>query len=346
MSVEHAWLLVFSVSAWEAGLSGACRHADIAFRRQQKAQLGDDTEAVRYAQICEDIRVLSSQLPALHRVRLAAASIAALDQAGPHHPWCLSEDVERHPFAMVPEARLAGHGQVLYEVRHPFAFGPTPSQEAGELREPSGTWRPGGYGDEVPRGMMRSEAQTHLWNEQLDRAAAGNDVPLVPDGIVNSVLTEGLRRYADGEGRPNVRARVLYRDGSEARPVPLGALRMLGGLPDDWLQLRLASMSMRHPEMDTDVDGALLRNRVISRHRPSADTDEVAYQQTLRRLAAFTKHGPVCLHIYQAGFEPAILGIYRAVLEHLTHRPQTLAVCTHYYRGPEDYEAGTVWRAQ
>jgi hypothetical protein len=277
-------------------------------------------------------------------IELSPSELGVLDEGAPHHAWMYGDE-DAHPLASVAAiARAVSADLVAFEERRPFTVGETLLVDAAAEIPVAEVWHADGADEgSSPPGMRAREAQRVLWEAQLTRALAGEDVPLVPSGITNSVLTEGLRANVAGTQRRDVR--VVYRDGSEARPFPLGGLVLREAVPEDWPVFRFSLMSMRHPDMDTFVDGALLRNRLVSRQRPAAETDEVVYTEAIRKLDALVVSGggAVTLRVHQTGLQPAVVGFYRAVTLHLMEKPGTLCVIPCYWRGNERFEEGTAW---
>jgi hypothetical protein len=279
-------------------------------------------------------------------IRLSEQDVAVLDGWGPHHPWVAADHLDDHPLGRIPAvAEALSSGEIALEIRQPFAVGRTAWRIDAPVSDTvASVWHADG-GDEgtTPPVMKARDAQAVLWNSQLDRVLAGEGVPLVPSGITNSVLTEGLSQRLCGN-RP-VKARVVYRDGSEARPFALRCLPLTTPGAEG-LVLRFALMSMRHPEMDTTVDGALLRNRVVSQSRPHAQTDEVVYTQAREKLAslvATAESRTVLLYVYQTGLQPLVMGFYRAVVDLLKAYPGRVTVFPQYWRGANEFDPGTPW---
>jgi hypothetical protein len=96
--------------------------------------------------------------------------------------------------------------------------------------------------------------------------------------------------------------------------------------------LRFSLLSIRHTEMDVEVDGAWLRNTDISRLRPAAESDELVFALSIEQLATLTREEPVTIFMYQTGLETAIVGFYRALTEHLLEQPKSVAVVPMYFR--------------
>ena len=86
--------------------------------------------------------------------------------------------------------------------------------------------------------------------------------------------------------------------------------------------------------MDTVVHGAWLRNSQVSQQRPAAQTDDLVYDLSRQQLFALTAKGnrPIRVHMYQTGFEPAVVGFYRALTDHLLEFPRSVAVQPMYYQ--------------
>ncbi len=130
---------------------------------------------------------------------------------------------------------------------------------------------------------------------------------------------------------------VLYGDGSRGKPFPLCCLAPLRPEATAPLRhiapLRVALISMRHLEMDHLVDVAWLLNKDLPKGRPLAEVDTFSYQETQRQLREGLSNGPLKLYLYHTGFQPAIVGFYRALVEELVRRrKQSLALeVTPYY---------------
>lgn len=170
----------------------------------------------------------------------------------------------------------------------------------------------------------------------------------------HNVITEVLNEFAyspSGKVESPVYVPVIYSDGSQAKPFPLlclashdnDALEQLSQVPI----LTAALLSMRHLALDHEVDMAWLRNREVSKSRTFSETDEFCYIQSQRQLAESRVDGGMRLHIYQTGFQPAVVGLYRAVVEELlfrADRPPSLQVTPLYYSGKAGYRLGKAWQ--
>lgn len=345
MTIESAVLIYISKDAWDAEYVGLVEQARRCVQRHAKAVPGDRQEALRYDGLCLQLERLAQQ-----QLERGAFSIALSDEDV--RMLDASNTVGRHPWRVALEAvplELKGKleslrqrlldGGGLVELRNPFEVGVTPLLESAGVAPiaPAEPWRP-------PHGERGIQAVAARWEGQLEAAMAGSREPIVPSGVSNRVLTEGLRRFVVKEsGHASGEARVVYRDGSEARPFPLGSIDLDDTLPAGWPVLAVALLSMRHPEMDADVDGAWLRNRDVSQVRPGAETDALVFEASLQQFRDLEAHAPLILRLYQTGLEPAIMGFYRALTQHITEGHGGITVSPYYYRRIGVFEEGTPW---
>jgi len=141
---------------------------------------------------------------------------------------------------------------------------------------------------------------------------------------------------------------VAYTDGSEATPFPLFCLPQLDSniVPSENL-LRVALMSMRHLELDPEIDFCWFRNREVSRTRTLAETDQFCFDTTLEQLKDSLQSGDLTIQIFHTGFEPAVIGFYRGVVKVLLDMQKqtslSLNVIPYYFRGENDYQTGSLW---
>ncbi len=200
----------------------------------------------------------------------------------------------------------------------------------------------------------RAEWKVTLQKQIREALKTGTPVTFgnqAPHDVITEVLNE-LVYLPKGRKPHSVEIRIAYADGSEAEPFPLFCLRKtyvkVSLRKRNPSPLRVALMSMRHLEMDSEIDFCWFRNRDVSRTRTLAETDQFCYETTLKQLQECLNHGSLFIHLYHTGFEPAVLGFYRAVahtLQKLAADKQThkLVIQPFYYRGPRKYEDGSVW---
>lgn len=319
------------------GLKQLVRDIRAADARARKAMPGERTDIVR-------VETLSSQL---ERLASAHAAQSPHDSVGVHvsaHSGLGFIDRENHPAGGSDQvARWIDEGALVVEVRRPLNSGATSrAASLGRKRLPEAVW------DEAPDGISSKKAVALRFKGQIQATLEDRESPafIEPSGVSNSVLTETLRDFVTLGGGDRVNAPVRYQDGSVAEPFPLRSLTLLNAMPDYPRLLRLALLSIRHTEMDVEVDGCWLRNFDISRPRPAAETDQLAFQLSQTQLATLTQQGPLLIHLYQTGLDPAVVGFYRAVVHQLIDAPGSVAVLPKYFRHPpppkDDDPAATV----
>lgn len=355
MSTERAFLV--RLSPGHGGVSELIADIRSAEKRIAKAFAGDRIDVVRY-------EALSSQLEELARAQLVVGSaesieIPATDRDG--HSVLDAAQLHTRDDTPVVRAWIAA-GDVAVEVRTTFGRGVTtaPPTVGTLVARPAEAWD--APLDDRGRQMQGTRAVAERFRQQLTDAV--NQVPgaaMLPSGVSNRVLTDSLREFArDGDG-PSVAVEVKYRDGSVGLPFPFRCVRMAAQPPIGWRTFRFAMLSIRHTEMDVEVDGAWLRNTDISRPRPAGDTDRIAYDLTRAQLERLCAREPTLIYLYQTGLDTAVVGFYRAVVEHLRDAPGTLAVVPMYFRRQEPgngsrsvagyeqqstFEEGSPWAAQ
>jgi hypothetical protein len=301
--------------------------------RAAKADPGDRSDVVRYERLCSSLEALAwhavqtgartldlGRAPDEPGLPVAAADVS--DPLGPPLPERLPTDAADAARAWVAE------GAVVVVLSLPFHPGGTaavhPVAAVPGVADP---WR-------APDGQEGARAVEARFRAQIDAVVTGGSgttrATVDPSGVHNRVLAKVLHEYVRGLPSTRVDAAIAYRDGSAAsHPFPLRCLPLVQTPPEHAdIELHLALLSIRHPEMDPVIDGAWLRNAEVSRPRPAALTDDFVYGTSLDQLASLTDHGRriAHLHIYQTGLDTAVVGFYRAVTTHLLAHPGTLAV--------------------
>jgi hypothetical protein len=346
MSVEmRTWVRMTRT----ADLDRLLKDARSAWARLRKALAGDRVDAARYEALCTQIEQRA------HHARLAGAEVTVPVQCGPGDPVTpgFLLDAGALNTGVTPEEvqriRLwLSQDDLAVQLRLPFENGRTVWTRSGRPpSEPAEPW-------EAADGAAGRRAVLQRFRAQVASAAAGEAGAFIsPSGVSNSVLTDVLREYAvPVAGKPHVLADVTYRDGSAGPPFPLRGTPLVesSARPDRFLSFAL--LSIRHTEMDIEVDGAWLRNTVVSRVRPAGDTDRVVYELSLGQLRSLTKDGPLTIFMHQTGLETAVVGFYRAVitvLAELGHRPGWLAVVPMYFKSgahgsAPHFSEGTPWQ--
>lgn len=179
----------------------------------------------------------------------------------------------------------------------------------------------------------------------------GQNQPTTFGSTANHVqITEALRRmsYQVGANVQHVPLRVMYVDGSEADPFPLFSLSQPRHNVPIGTPLKVALMSIRHTELDTEIDYCWFRNRDVSRSRTLAETDAYCYRVSREQLQDALRDGDVVLHLYHTGFEPAVIGFYRAVVDTLRQlrqqqSPKTVHITPFYFRKNYAFVEGMPW---
>jgi hypothetical protein len=297
----------------DRGLRGLIADIKAARRRADSSDPGDRAEIVRYESLCASLEAL------------AGAALARDPAVGQVLDGALPGSQETF--------RLDDADHVTVTLTLPLEPGARPTPTTAVAAPPAArAWpvRADLAGRRLIEQRFREQLAAAVREPGQDRAAA-----LSPSGIHNRVLTEVLREYVElGEHGP-VRVPVVYRDGSRSlAPFPLRCLPLTDtAMSDPGLVLRLALLSIRHSEMDPVVDGAWLRNAEVSRPRPAGQTDDFVHATSARQLRELTRHGTlrVRLFIFQTGLETAVVGFFRAVVEHLLVHPGTLEVVPMFY---------------
>lgn len=166
----------------------------------------------------------------------------------------------------------------------------------------------------------------------------------------HDVIAEIVHDFVYGRGNP-VSVEVIYSDGSKAMPFPLFVLRPwerkrtaeFNSLP----VIQVGMMSERHSNdgLDLDIDIYWFRNQEISTGRTQAEIDGVSYEKSKKMFEILRAEGPCRLAFYQTGFQPAVVGFYRALTEELMQRERgkaSLEVTPLYFMGGK-YKEGKVW---
>lgn len=187
---------------------------------------------------------------------------------------------------------------------------------------------------------------------QIAEALQNNEPVSFGNQAPHDVITEALNHFVfvpvDHPLTP-AKLRVAYSDGSEAEPFPVLCLYQpaQANLKSESRPLKFSLMSMRHFELDPEIDLCWFRNREVSRTRTLAETDEFCYKTTLEQLDDSLKRGDLYMQMYHTGFEPAVLGFYRGVVIKLLQlrekKVPSLRVLPLYFRGGNNYQQGQIW---
>lgn len=194
----------------------------------------------------------------------------------------------------------------------------------------------------------------HLANilrKQIKEALQAREAVTFGNQAPHDVITQVLHEFVfmpPGMAVQPISLRVAYTDGSEAAPFPLFCLPQpdTNAVNSDNL-LRVALMSMRHLELDSEIDFCWFRNREVSRTRTLAETDGFCFATTVEQLKDSLQLGNLAIQVFHTGFEPAVIGFYRGLVKVLLdlqkHGATRLSVTPFYFRGRDGYQAGTLW---
>lgn len=114
-----------------------------------------------------------------------------------------------------------------------------------------------------------------------------------------------------------INIRFAYRDGSIGEAFPLFYLAPKKA-PEELPVIKAALISNRHFELDPEIDMCLIRNSEISRREEATigEQEQLSFEIAYKFLREYLdKSNGLELHLYHTGLEPAVIGIYRAILE-------------------------------
>lgn len=315
------------------------RRSDAALARARKAPLGDRTDILRFERLQTELELLAT-------VAMNDGVPTVRDDATSAVEWgsCLvksiPEDMDGHAATQVRQW-LDESAMVIVRAS-PFVIGRTVAPEGlGVVTPVAEIWK-------SKTKAQGKDAVYERFTDQLEAAVMPNakGAPSIcPSGIPNTTLTNALRTFAmKSLSRSEIEVPVVYRDGSTARPFPLRCLALVNNSLPIGRVVSVSLLSIRHVDLDSEVDGAWLRNSEVSRPRPAADTDEFVYQESVKQLDRLCDEAPMTLIMYQTGLETAIVGFYRAVVERLIAQPDRLSVRPMFYQERGPYRAGETWR--
>jgi hypothetical protein len=184
---------------------------------------------------------------------------------------------------------------------------------------------------------------------QIEQALEGGP-PIDLGNQRHKLLTEELVRQLHKSSRPAATAAMMYESGQPTRPFKL---RCVDRLPDGWAPTRVLHVgliSMRHLPIDQYIDINWYRNVDVPSQEGLSGADEACYRVSivqLARLADVYAGHRLRLFVYHAGFLPAVVAFYRALVDRLTnrqHKPGSLQVIPMLQpRSDGTYEMGQPW---
>lgn len=311
----------------DPGLAELLRDVEAAHRRAEKSEPGERTDIASYEALASAL-----ELRAANALFQGEGSQVTLPQRS----------------SLTADLFLDADGAVTVALTLPLEQGVLIREALGQAApEPAAIVevRDDIRGRRLVLERFRAQLDNAIAEPGKDRASA-----LSPSGVHNRVLTEVLREYVQRQGKAGVSVPVVYRDGSRASAdFPFHCVELADTLSSDeaaradgTLILRLALLSIRHTEMDVVVDGAWLRNADVSKPRPAAQTDDYVYFQSAKQLNELTEGGQrkVRLYLFQTGLETAVVGFFRAVVEHLDRHPGQLEVVPMFFAKNARDDAG------
>lgn len=139
-------------------------------------------------------------------------------------------------------------------------------------------------------------------------------------------ITEALRILVyELSGLPDESGpdKLWYRYGASTLESPIPVRSLSTPVPEliwtDSQTLNIGTLSFRHLDYDSVVDMYLIRDRE-TRTLTSSEIDHLAYSRMMEILCdpIFSDGGQI--RMYQTGLEPLVIGVYRAVVDHLRER--------------------------
>lgn len=186
--------------------------------------------------------------------------------------------------------------------------------------------------DKTPYSLRRESGLS--LEERIQALVAEMRVCLAEKRAVNlsnpphTEITEALHRFVYDESDEPAELDVIYNDTpieKKRAPFPVRALSSPPARPD-WRRekvqatmVNIGTLSFRHVAYDDYVDFYLMRDRE-TRTMTSLDIQDVACSRMGQILddPAFADESYITL--YQTGLEPLVVGVYRAVVQHLRKR--------------------------
>jgi hypothetical protein len=141
---------------------------------------------------------------------------------------------------------------------------------------------------------------------------------------------------------------IMYNDATRGKAFPVRVL----WFPDSGLvwkgehALNVGTLTLRHVDYDHHVDVYLVRDRE-TRNLTNVEIEALAYDRMSEILSDPMLASESYLAIYQTGLEPLVVGMYRAIVEHLQYRRREglgqLCVQPVFYVAGRHRARGTLW---
>jgi hypothetical protein len=209
----------------------------------------------------------------------------------------------------------------------------------------------------IPKGWLaRKQELLSLIERQLENRDIAT-INLTP--FTHSDITLALWEAVHAERYVNKKLSLCFEDGSIAPNFPLGCLQSNAVPQSSTRTLRIGLMSFRHPELDYLVDLYVVTNRDLAELISMEEQERLSFEKSLELLTDAALSDGAVLEIYHTGFEPIVVGFYRALVKVLKSKSvRNLTVVTKLFavkRGespytkespgakPADYLTGAVW---
>jgi len=166
------------------------------------------------------------------------------------------------------------------------------------------------------------------FNKRVENLVKQMQIHLAGDSFLNmsipphSETTEALHRLVYMGSDPG-KLKIEYNDGSKGKPFPVGGVwkpdEGWNWHPKQKQHVHIGTLSFRHVDYDKHVDVYLIRD-AETRRLLQAEVEELAYGRMKEILEASQLKGESYVSVYQTGLEPLVVGVYRALTEHLQQR--------------------------
>ena len=182
----------------------------------------------------------------------------------------------------------------------------------------------------------------------VDALAINEPVSLdrqMPDDVIIETLHD-LVFVPDKEVVLNRELRIVYEDGSEAKPFLLFCLpnsMHIASRTTAQALLRIGLISMRDTSLDNEVDLYWVRNNEFAGLHSWAEIDQFCFNTTLSQLSNKTDLKDLFIQQFHQRSLPATIGFYRGFVQVLIKSQMNLRVTPFYQQSKGHYLAGTDW---
>lgn len=145
--------------------------------------------------------------------------------------------------------------------------------------------------------QMRKKNKKYMSNwKEIDEAhtqirkSLENRIPLSMASIRSHVFIEVIRDYvySNSKVQPS-RLKIAYSDGTEGESFPLFSLPTIQKPNTKLFPYPVGLVSLRHMEVDKNIERSLIRNREIQLKETSFDQEDLAFRRTYEHIEEFLK---------------------------------------------------------